>query len=105
MNITYERIPGGYEVRGVTTAKERAEFKGEFQTVLIQSEADILLLATAFCWNKRRRGENCAHRGTDGSIRCPECGKPAIAFFCEARYYLDIEKRRRVADPGYFEDF
>lgn len=32
----------------------------------------------------RRRGERCPHRGTDGTIDCPDCGKTASQFISEA---------------------
>jgi hypothetical protein len=32
----------------------------------------------------RRRGERCAHHGTDGTVDCPDCGKTAHRFISEA---------------------
>lgn len=37
----------------------------------------------------RRRGERCAHRFTDGTVDCRECGKTAIEFISEARDIID----------------
>lgn len=32
----------------------------------------------------RRRGERCVHRGTDGTVDCPDCGKTASQFIEES---------------------
>ena len=32
----------------------------------------------------RRRGERCNHTGTDGTIDCPDCGKPTSKFIEES---------------------
>lgn len=36
----------------------------------------------------KRSGKGCEHRGTDGSVKCPECGVPALAFIEAAGDYL-----------------
>jgi hypothetical protein len=31
----------------------------------------------------------CEHAGTDGTVKCPDCGKPASAFIQEAAEFID----------------
>jgi len=46
------------------------------------------------------------HAGTDGTIDCPTCGKPASEFIQEAAEYLDdcVATGEVVEDPGYFDN-
>jgi hypothetical protein len=49
----------------------------------IGGEAHSLAMA------RRPRGVHCAHRSTDGTVGCPDCGIEASAFIGAARCYLD----------------
>lgn len=44
----------------------------------------------------------CEHKGTDGTIACPDCGTQPGAFIAAAADYLDNEPDP-VEDPGYFD--
>ena len=45
------------------------------------------------------------YAGTDGTIDCPTCGKPASEFIWEAAEYLGdyVAAGEVVDDPGYFD--
>jgi hypothetical protein len=56
---------------------------------LVQSDWDYPAAAQSIGYGLRRRGERCAHRGTDGTIDCQDCGKTASQFISEAAAILD----------------
>ena len=45
----------------------------------------------------------CDHSGTDGTVRCDECGLTATDFINAAREWLDDNIGAVAADPGYFD--
>jgi hypothetical protein len=45
---------------------------------------------------------DCEHRGTDGTVDCPECGLTASAFISAAGDWLDENDGATAIDPGYF---
>ena len=55
----------------------------------IQTDWDYPYAIGLLGYGLRRRGERCAHRGTDGTINCPDCGKTATKFIQEAAEILD----------------
>jgi hypothetical protein len=75
--------------------------------MLVQTDYDYPATAQSLGWNMRRvqwsehpgearhlrrapnRGSGCDHRGTDGTINCPDCGMTATAFIAAAAEYLD----------------
>jgi hypothetical protein len=73
----------------------------EANTVLVQSEWDFSAVAGAFGmpWGD----ETCAHRGTDGTVDCPECGTTAEIFIDTAAHWLAEHVGATAKDPGYFE--
>lgn len=62
----------------------------------IQSDYDFPGLARALGWSMRNR--RCAHAGTDGTIACPDCGKPASAFISAAAAFLDARDGKIFLD-------
>lgn len=72
------------------------------RNILIQTDWDFPGLARSFGWVPKK-SKGCTHEGTDGTVKCPGCGKTASAFIEEARQYLDDHEGKRVADPGYFQ--
>lgn len=59
-------------------------------TELVQTDYDYPATARALGWSMRSaEGTSCEHRGTDGTVRCPDCNKPASAFIQEAANFLD----------------
>ena len=45
----------------------------------------------------------CNHRGTDGTVNCPDCTIDASALIAAARDFLDEHDGATVEDPGYFD--
>ena len=72
------------------------------QDILIQTDWDFPGTARTFGWAPKPGPDGCQHRGTDGTITCPDCGRTAGSFIAEARDYLDAGPDD-VEDPGYFE--
>lgn len=70
---------------------------------LVQCDWDYPAEACAIGWNltrvqwrygevihlARRSDIGCDHNGTDGTVKCPHCGIPAIKFIQFAAEYLD----------------
>jgi len=59
--------------------------KGQY----IGTDYDYPYAARLLGYGLRRRGERCAHRGTDGTIDCPDCGKTVSQFLTESADILD----------------
>ncbi len=59
------------------------------QNQLIQTDWDWPPTARLFGWNMRARGERCEHRGTDGTVDCPDCKRTAGSFIRAAREFID----------------
>ena len=99
--ITYARVHGGaYLVTDLPTGK----------TVLVQTDWDYPGIAGTFGWNIRDcqvlnagyYGVVCEHRGTDGTVDCPDCGLTAGTFITSAAEYLAGHQGAEADDPGYF---
>lgn len=99
------------------------------RTLLIQTDWDYPSVASSFGWSLacvqkcdecggRAVGPNvlhcqecdhasddacCSHRGTDGTIDCPECGCTVGEFISAAAEWLADNDGATAADPGYFE--
>jgi hypothetical protein len=56
---------------------------------LYQCDYDFPGLVQSLGYGLRRRGERCDHRGTDGTVDCPHCGKSASKFISESIDILD----------------
>lgn len=56
---------------------------------LIQCDYDYPATVKSLGYGLRRRGEKCAHRSTDGTVDCPDCGKTASQFIFESAQILD----------------
>jgi ribosomal protein S27E len=56
---------------------------------LIQSDWDFPSLARDLGWNGKIGRERCDHRGTDGTVACPDCGRTATQFIEAAANYID----------------
>lgn len=62
--------------------------------VIFDVDYDYPGLAQNLGWNMRdvqrnaRRNDPCDHRGTDGSINCPDCGVRAVQFIDSAGAWL-----------------
>ena len=81
--------------------------RNEDSTRLVQTDLDYPGLASTFGWfPKPGPNMHCVHAGTDGTIDCPTCGKPASEFIQEAAEYLDdcVAVGEVVEDPGYFDE-
>lgn len=59
------------------------------ESVLFQTDWDFPGLARCLGWNGKVGRERCEHRGTDGTIACPECGRTAGDFISAASAWLD----------------
>ena len=74
------------------------------RTILIQNDWDFPGLASTFGWSPSQAGkEGCECRGTDGTIRCPDCGTEVATFIdsaCEFLHTLPDD----VEDPGFFPE-
>ncbi len=79
------------------------------QSILVQTDYDFPGAASTFGWNMRevqREGYEdnpCDHRGTDGTVDCPDCGVKASTFISAAYDWLMLNDGATVEDPGYFE--
>jgi len=79
--------------------------------VLIQFDTDLPGVASTFGWSMRDvqvlnsgyYGVTCDHRGTDGTVDCPECGIKASTFIAEAMEWINSNDGATADDPGYFE--
>ena len=92
-----EGIPG-YIVQLVGTDKD----------LLIQTDWDYPSIAGTFGWDMKsvQRGESfhCEHSGTDGTIRCDECGLEPGDFISSAAEWLSDHAGDVADDPGYFAE-
>lgn len=79
----------GYELTPVNkrTAKQYKSETGD-ESRLFQSDWDFPALAQNLGWNMARTAK-CSHRGTDGSVKCPDCGKTPSYFIGKAQGWLD----------------
>lgn len=93
----------GYEL---FPASKRLACKYEKETghesVLIQTDWDFPGLAQSLGWSLRRvqkyRRKPCEHTGTDGTVKCKECGLEAGYFIDSAREWLDKHCDRTFND-------
>lgn len=78
------------------------------RTLLIQSDWDFPGVASTFGWSCRRvqirPGFDCDHRGTDGTVTCPDCYVSAARFIEDARVWLEEHDGATADDPGYFTE-
>jgi len=78
----------GYELFPVSIRLARAYTKETgHESILFQSDWDFPGLAQSLGWSMKSR--KCDHRGTDGTVTCPDCGKTASHFIARATEYLD----------------
>ena len=54
-----------------------------------QVDTDFPGLARTLGWNGKIGRERCRHSQTDGSVKCPDCGRTAIEFINAAQAWLD----------------
>jgi len=59
------------------------------ETKLVQSDWGYPALARELGWNGKRGRERCPHRGTDGTVKCPDCGMTADQFIVAAAEFID----------------
>lgn len=78
-----------------TTSKQRCRECGHIANV-----SDCRDWACSECG---RVQQVCNHRGTDGTVNCPDCTMDASAFIAAAREWLDEHDGAEAEDPGYFE--
>jgi hypothetical protein len=74
------------------------------RSILVQSDWDYPGLANSFGWSPSMAGrQDCPDgcRGTDGTVKCPDCGTDAGVYIAAAADYLD-SCSLIVEDPGYF---
>jgi hypothetical protein len=74
----------------------------ESKSILVQTDWDRPGLARSFGWNGKVGRERCQHRGTDGTVKCPDCGRTPSRFIEAATDWLDSHEGAVVSDPGYF---
>lgn len=85
------------EVRG------KFDIFDEANTVLVQLDYDFPGVAQTFGATLLSFVPGlCDHDGTDGTIRCPECGTSAGDFIEGARAWLIENEGAEANDPGYF---
>lgn len=80
------------------------------QSILVQNDFDYPGVASLFGWSIREvqvmqaryYGVSCDHSGTDGTIKCPDCGLVANTFIEAAGAWLRDNNGVTVDDPGYF---
>lgn len=77
--------------------------KGGRSIQFVQTDWDYPGLARALGWRGKVGRERCEHRGTDGTVKCPDCGRTASDFIGAARDYLDRNIGRRFRLPGDIE--
>ena len=70
------------------------------QELFVQSDWDFAGIASTFEWP----GCPCGSKATDGTIDCPDCGRPAHALITDAITWIDNHWGLSVEDPGYFTD-
>ena len=89
--------PEGYELFPVSRRlAKRYEKATGHESVLFQTDWDFPGLARTL--GHRPKG-SCAHRSTDGTVKCEECGKTASSFIEEAVEWLDKQEGRAFNDP------
>jgi hypothetical protein len=88
------------------------------RTVLVQTDWDFPATARTFGWDIQEvqayaadedgmtleTKMNCSHRGTDGTVTCPDCGVTATEFITAAGEWLDDNIGAEAEDPGYFDN-
>ena len=78
------------------------------RALLIQTDWDCPGIASTFGWSVSKLPgtslfPECSHNGTDGTIKCPDCGLAASAFIESAREWIEDNDGTSVKDPGYFD--
>jgi hypothetical protein len=91
---SYELTPANRRL----AARQRQE-TGE-ESVLFQTDYDFPGLARNLGWSGKVGRERCKHRGTDGTIDCPDCGRKAGAFIAAAAAWLDTQVGRTFRGKG-----
>ena len=100
-------IPGGYLICRIDE-ETGCYLSDEKNSVLVQTDWDYPSLAQTFGWNLKEcqwsydAYPQCEHAGTDGTVKCSDCGQTPTAFISDAREYLDSNLGKIVEDPGYF---
>lgn len=95
----------GYEVGPCNKRIARElESTTQAETVLFQLDWDRPGLARSLGWDMRSR--KCDHRGTDGTVTCPDCGRTADEFIAAATEWLDAHdgctfQGRRITAGDY----
>lgn len=81
---------GCYELTPVNKkiARKLKRNTGE-ESLLFQTDYDFPGLARSLGWRGKIGREKCEHRGTDGTVNCPDCGRKAIEFITAASEWLD----------------
>lgn len=75
--------------------------------ILVQTDWDYPGTASTFGWNMgdvRNKNGPCDHRGTDGTVDCPDCGVTASEFIAAAGAWLSENDGATADDPGYFNE-
>lgn len=76
--------------------------------LLVQSDWDYPGVAGAFGWSLRStqygNATPCDHSGTDGTVRCDDCGMPAGSFIADAAEWIADHFGETADDPGYFAE-
>jgi hypothetical protein len=81
---------GTYELSPVNKATaDKLEKETGSDTILFQTDWDYPGLARSLGWKGKIGRERCQHRGTDGTVRCPECDRSAGEFIQAAGQWLD----------------
>ena len=58
---------------------------------LVQTDWDYPGIAQSMGWSLRdvqADGQSCRHDGTDGTVKCPDCGIDAVDFIAAASKYI-----------------
>jgi hypothetical protein len=92
---------GGYELLPVNKrlARRQEQENGE-ESILFQTDWDFPSLARSLGWRGKIGREKCEHRGTDGTITCPDCGRTAGDFIAAAVDWLDDNVGRVFQGKG-----
>ena len=94
--VTLEEQKGAYILKPSRHACER-QARGMSETTLAfllegklyQGDYDFVRLARMLGKPDRLGRRSCEHRGTDGTVTCPDCGRTPGQFIAGAQDWLD----------------
>jgi hypothetical protein len=86
---------------------DQPAFGDDDGSILVQTDYYFCGVASTFGWSpallRSPSNPTCDHKGTDGTVDCPQCKLSVVAFIMSAREWIDNHDGMIVEDPGYFE--